>query len=221
MQCDISGEPHTYLQPYLQRMTLQRQTQLLSLLSWGLHSRSDIDLCWYFAPVGGGWPAQRQRSSLESCPPSGDSGRHIRIRMPGSRERWLQWTSLLSDDPMFQPFPFWVVSGYPSLETCFFFWEDRGGGGQSWTPQRRLLHRVPPQRKEWVKANISVVCCVQERRVHENTLLAFPSETSAETSALQNLTSIHTHLKFSLTHYTVAKTSATNVLVAEGLKPSS
>lgn len=33
-----------------------------------------------------------------------------------------------------QLFPFEVVSRDPGLETCFYFWEDRGGGGQFCRP---------------------------------------------------------------------------------------
>lgn len=61
--------------------------------------------------------ASRKRSSLESCPPSESSSRHIPDRMPGSRNDWSEpplWWSM----PHF--FPFGTLSGDLGLENSFF-----------------------------------------------------------------------------------------------------
>ena len=132
MQCDTSGEPHTNLQLYLQCMTLRRKNQLLSLLLWRLPSRSYSNFCWYFTPVGGGCQQNERdlpwRAALLQEAPADTS-------QPGCQgaERWLQWTSPLSDDPMSYPFPFSAVSGDLGLETGFFPGR-QGGREQSCRP---------------------------------------------------------------------------------------
>lgn len=142
MQCDISGEPRKNLQPYLQCMILQWQTQLLSLLLWRLPSRSYSDFCWYFAPVGGSWPAKREIfpgelpsfRRLQQAHPSQDA----REQRDGCSE-----PPPLSDDPMFHLFPFGAVSGDLGLETSFFPGRQGWRGAVllvSWIPQRQLLH---------------------------------------------------------------------------------
>lgn len=125
-QHDICGEAHTNLQLYLYHITPWRSTQLtltiiltftFRILFWLL-----LVLCSHGCRL-----ASRKRSSLESCPPSEGSSRHILDRMPGSRNDWSEPSSSLM---IHLPFlPLWGCFRQSRLRKQLFPRKTRVEGG--------------------------------------------------------------------------------------------